>query len=270
MDGLNRKIPGPVKTAIPLRGIVLASCWGLLLLFAPSQGEAGTDCLSPGESASYQIRWSFVVAGHVEIAIRKDTLVNDQEARHFSLTARTLPFIDIFHKVRDQLDAFTDADITRSLVYRKVQKGSTRRDIAIQFDWSSNTVTYRNFGESRPPLAIPTGTFDPLSAYFFMRTLNFATGDDISRPVTDGKKLVIGHAKILGRERIRVPAGEFDTYLVEPDMQDVRGVFEKEKNARLLVWLTADRCHLLVRAKSKVIVGSFVAELVSLTTPGDE
>jgi len=227
-------------------------------------------CFSPGESARYQVRWLFVVAGHVDIAVPDDGLAVDNGPRHFSLSAKTLPFIDVFHKVRDQIDAYTDREVSHSLNYRKVQSGSSKRNIEILFDWRNKTASYRNFDKKEAPVSIQKGTFDPLSAYFYMRTLDFSTGDSITRPVTDGKKLVIGNARILGRERIKVPAGEFDTYLVEPDMKEVRGVFEKEKKARLLVWLTADCRHLLVRAKSKVAVGSFVAELVSVTPPVSE
>lgn len=238
--------------------------------FVPENCMAELAPFSPGEVARYQVRWSFVVAGHVDIEVRHNTNIDDQSARHFSLTAKTLPLVDVFHKVRDQLDAYTDVEITRSLGYRKLQTGSSKRDIEILFDWQRQTASYRNFNEKLKPVSIPEGTFDPLSAYFFLRTLDFTDKDDITRPVTDGKKIVVGHARILGRERVTVPAGEFDTYLVEPDMQDVRGVFEKERNARLHVWLTADNRHLLVRAKSKVRVGSFIAELVSLQSQGRE
>jgi hypothetical protein len=60
-----------------------------------------------------------------------------------------------------------------------------------------------------------------------------------------------------------VPCGIFDTYLVEPDLKDIGGVFRKSKNAKLEVWVTSDNRHIPVKIKSKVIVGSFVAELIS-------
>jgi hypothetical protein len=50
---------------------------------------------------------------------------------------------------------------------------------------------------------------------------------------------------------------------VEPQLKHIGGVFKKSKDARLQIWVTTDKRHLPVRIKSKVIVGSFVAELVS-------
>ncbi len=112
----------------------------------------------------------------------------------------------------------------------------------------------------------------PLIRYlpiFILRGQDLDHMDSITRPVTDGKKLVLGTAKILRRERVIVPAGRFDTYVVEPDMKKVQGVFEKSKDARLLVWLTADSRHLMVKAESKVVVGAIVAELISLSGPAE-
>jgi hypothetical protein len=239
----------------------------LLALFLLTNGTAAAGPFMAGERARYQVRWSFVTAGQVDISVERGKRFEENDAFHFSLSAMTLPFIDVFYKVRDRIDSYTDTDVNHSLHYRKVQTGKSKRDIEVSFDWQEQMVSYRNFTEKLQPVKIEEGTLDPLSAYFFLRTQDIGSLDYIARPVTDGKKLVQGRAKILGRERITVPAGEFDTYLVEPDMKDARGVFEKSKNARLLVWLTADERHLLVKGQSKVAVGNIVAELVSFETP---
>ena len=83
-------------------------------------------------------------------------------------------------------------------------------------------------------------------------------------PVSDGKKCVMGTARILKRERIKVKMGEFDAYLIEPEMKDIGGVFEKSDDANIKIWVTADEKKIPLRFKSKVIVGSFVAELASV------
>jgi hypothetical protein len=43
----------------------------------------------------------------------------------------------------------------------------------------------------------------------------------------------------------------------------VEGVFSKKQRAKIKLWVTNDEHRLLVQMKSKAIVGSFVAELVS-------
>jgi len=55
----------------------------------------------------------------------------------------------------------------------------------------------------------------------------------------------------------------YDTFLVEHDLKDIGGVFEKSKNAKLKIWVIADTHRIPIKIKSKVILGSFVAELIS-------
>jgi len=74
---------------------------------------------------------------------------------------------------------------------------------------------------------------------------------------------VIGSGKVIKRETIKLKNGKYDTYLLEPELKDLSGVFRKSKNATIKIWITADKRKIPVRIKSKVIVGSFVAELVS-------
>ncbi len=71
-------------------------------------------------------------------------------------------------------------------------------------------------------------------------------------------------AKVVKRETIRGGEKSYDTYLLEPELRHVGGVFEKDKDATIKVWVTADRHRIPVRLTSKVAVGSFVGELVSV------
>ncbi len=220
-----------------------------------------------GEKLTYILKWGFIPAGEAVLEVLPKTMISGgEEAYHFVLTARSNGFVDPFYKVRDRIESFTDAGITRSLYYLKKQReGSTDKDIVVTFDWDEMTAQYSNYGELIAPIPLLPGSFDPLGAFFYTRLVAIATGDEISRPVTDGKKNVIGRVRILKREKISVPAGTFDTYMLEPEMKDVGGVFRKSKKAKLHIWITADSRRMLVKIKSKVVVGSFVGELVSAT-----
>ena len=75
----------------------------------------------------------------------------------------------------------------------------------------------------------------------------------------------MGKVKVVRREKIIVPAGEFDTFLIVPDLQHIGGVFKKSKNATIEIWISADSRRLPVKLKSEVVVGSFTGELISYT-----
>lgn len=217
----------------------------------------------PGERLSLQITWGFIPAGVVVLEVLPIEKIDGIESYHFVMTARTSSFVDYFYKVRDRIDAYTDTAMNHSLLYKKLKKGKRKKNIVVEFNWKDQTAQYSKFDKKRRPISILPGSFDPLSVFYAFRLHDLEENMEITHPVTDGKKCVMGRAKIIKREKIKVAAGIYDTYLVEPEIEHIGGVFEKSKDARLQVWVTADRRRIPVKVKSKVIVGSFVAELVS-------
>ena len=237
---------------------------GLAALDSPAAAGSLT-----GERAVYQLRWSFIPAGEVVLEVLADDAIAGRPVSHFRLLARSLPHLDLFYRVRDRIESWFDGE--KSLGYEKdQQEGRHRRQVRLAFDWRAAAVTYRNFGKAHGPVPLQPGTVDPLSAYYFLRSCELAPGVVIQRPVTDGKRVVVGRARVVRRESVATPAGRFDTVLVEPDIKDVRGVFEKTTGATMRLWLTDDDRRLLVRAASRVVVGSFVAELVSYRPPAGQ
>lgn len=220
----------------------------------------------PGEKLTFQLKWTIIPAGEATLEILPKKTVNGVQSYHFVMTAKSNAFIDHFYKVRDRIDAYTDIEMTHTILYKKKQReGKTKRDVVVYFNWEKNQAQYTTLKSTRDPIDILSGAFDPLSAFFYVRLFDLEKNVKIKRPVTDGKKCVIGQANVIKRETIKLSIGTFDTYLIEPDLKHVGGVFEKSKNAKIQVWVTADKRRIPVKIKSKVVVGSFVGELVSAT-----
>lgn len=217
----------------------------------------------PGERLTFQVRWSIIPAGEAVLEILPIETINGVKSYHFVMIAQTYPFIDIFYRVRDRVDAYTDIEMTHSLLYKKQKKGQGKRNVVVNFDWEKREAQYSNFGKERKPIPIVAGSFDPLSIFYAFRLHDRKKNPEIQAPVTDGKKCVMGKAKIIKRERVKVASGIYDTYLVEPDLEHIGGVFAKSKDAKLKIWVTADKRRVPVKVKSKVVVGGFVAELIS-------
>lgn len=223
----------------------------------------------PGERLTFILKWTIIPAGEAVLEVLPREHMTGIDAYHFVLTARSNAFVDAFYMVRDRIDAWADSGMRQSLLYRKKQhEGSTRRDITVSFDWEDMTVQYTNHGEAWEPIPITAGTFDPLSIFYWSRTADLVDGGRMQRSVTDGKKHVMGVADVVRRETVTVPAGTFDTFLIEPDLAHVGGVFEKSPDAKIQLWVSADHRRLPVKLKSQVIVGSFSGELVSVTESG--
>ncbi len=219
----------------------------------------------PGEKLTYDIKWGIISVGEGVLSVHPLMDINGQDAYHFELKVTSYPFFDPFYKVRDKISSYVATDLSRSYFYRKNQRESrTKRDIVVEFDWYKLEAGYSNFGKQKPPVSILPGTLDPLSVLYFTRLQNLDHLEKISVPVTDGRKCIIGKANIVKREHIVIESGVFDTYLLEPDIEEIGGVFEKVKNAKIRVWFTADERRIPVKVESKIRIGSFTAELMSI------
>lgn len=216
-----------------------------------------------GERLTLQIRWGIVAVGEAVLEVLPNVVINGEPARHFRMTVTSNSFTDVFYKVRDQIDGYTDLAVTRSLLYIKSQEeGKTRREVRVDFDWEKNEAEYTNFGKERQVVPLVPGTFDPFSILYFIRMQNdIQQRVHIERPITDGKKNVIGRGEVLKRYTIQAMGGKQDAVLVDLDPKHVSGVFEKSRDARIRLWLSTDSARLPLRLQSKVIVGSFTVDL---------
>jgi hypothetical protein len=237
------------------------------LSFAPCAAQEKRIPFAPGEKLFFEVRWAFIPAAEGVLEILPMETVDGVKCYHFAMTSRTYEFVDVFYKVRDHIEGFANEAMTRSVLYRKTQDGKRKRRISVNFDWEKLEARYSNFDEKGEPVAILPGSFDPLSVFYAFRLFQLKEGKELKASVTDGKKCVLGGAKVIKREKIKVKDIVYDTFLVEPDIEQLGEVFEKIKNAKFQLWVTADGASVPVRVKSEVIVGSFVAELVSITRP---
>jgi hypothetical protein len=83
-------------------------------------------------------------------------------------------------------------------------------------------------------------------------------------PVSDGKKKIMGRAKVIGRETLKLKAGIFETFLLEPETNAFGGVFKQGSDNSVHVWISDDVRRLPLKIKSKLFIGSINIELVAV------
>ncbi len=235
-----------------------------VLFMLPSLVTADTNDDRPfnvGDHFYYDIKWGILKVGEAEMLVEAAGEENPGDLK-FVLLVRTSSWADTFYKVRNRIESYTDAEVTRALHYVQDQyEGGREREITVTFDWDSNTAQYKNFEDKRTAISIPADCQDPFSLLFAYRLKEFEPGKRISVPVTDGKKSVTADIEVLERETIKVKAGKFECLRVRPDVKDLGGVFSKSKNAHMDIWFSNDKHKLIVKMSSSVSVGRFKVEL---------
>ncbi len=251
--------------------------WVLIFVLGPIlfdfSSEAQTDQrvlpFAEGERLSFDIYWGFIKVGETVMEVLPNTIFKGRAVRHFRLETRTTPLIDMIYKVRSRIEAFTDLEMQRSVLYKKNHyESSTHRDLAVTFDWEKRQAAYVSFGRQEQVTEILPGTFDPLGILYYSRCQNYATADRFERPVTDGKKCIVGRGSLLKKERINIRGRLYDTYVIQPEMLGIEGLFEENQDARITLWFLNDRSRIPVKINIEVFIGNIVCELASSASAG--
>ena len=100
---------------------------------------------------------------------------------------------------------------------------------------------------------------DVISSLYFFRTLDLEVGKEYVFEAHSGKDTWPLKTKVLSKEKVKVPAGEFDCLVLQPFVREDAGIFKAK--GKLKVWVTDDENKMPVKMKSKIPVGSISAEL---------
>ena len=216
------------------------------------------------ERLIFDLTWTGVKAGTATLEITVD-----KENTKIISTARSADWLSVFYTVDDRVESLMRTAQTASLIglpanYRvKLREGRHRRDKEVVFDHANRQATYINHREGgKRSYTIGENTLDPLSSFYYIRTLKYEVGKSLYVDIFDSKKLWNVEVQVLRREKIKTPLGEFSTVVIKPLMKS-EGIFNRKGD--MYIWLTDDLKHIPVKMQTKVAVGSITATLVGGT-----
>ena len=213
-----------------------------------------------GELAVYEVKFGALRAGtgRMEVVARDTIRGKDVLHARFSLNGGVPLF-----RVKDRFESWFDASTLASYrFHQKIDEGRYERER--RFEIHPDLGYYiENGKDTAQTSAIP---LDDASFLYFIRTVPLEVGETYSydryfkpdrNPVT---------VRVLRKERITVPAGEFDTVVLQPVIKS-RGIFSDKGEAEL--WISDDDRRVMVQMKSKLSFGSIRLYLKSYR-PGGE
>jgi len=184
----------------------------------------------------------------------------------FQMQACTNPALDLFHKVRDSImvRASRTKEGFQSIYYQEnIQEGRYRNRISVAFDKAGMaTVKDHDSGEFQS-LALPPGTLDLITAFYYTRERDLEVGDRFEIPVIDNHKPYRLSIEVLGKEIRKTYFGKRTPTIVIRPLLQAEGVFKRDGAMR--IWLTDDARHLPVHVETKVSIGSIYADLIGIS-----
>jgi hypothetical protein len=181
--------------------------------------------------------------------------VRGRPAFHTLFTVRGGTF---FYKVDDRYESWIDTTTLSALrSIQEVDQGSYERTRRFEI-FPDRRVYTENDGPEKPSVANP---LDDGSFLYFIRTVPLTVGNtvDFNRYFRPDRNPV--RIRVLRKERVKVPAGTFETIVIQPIIK-TRGIFSEGGEAQL--WITDDERRMIVQLKSKLKFGSLNLYLRSI------
>ena len=79
----------------------------------------------------------------------------------------------------------------------------------------------------------------------------------------DGKATFPAKVTVVGKDEIKIGERTIKAILVEPNLGNLRGIFKKDPDPKLQIWLSDDAHRVLLRIKTKIKPGIFIANLAN-------
>lgn len=201
-----------------------------------------------GEKLDYDVKFSFVKAGTGSMEVKELTDIKGELVWH--TVFRFSGGIPLF-RVDDKLESWFDVKTLSSRRYhQEINEGNyhPRR----HYEFFPERGMYQL--NDKPEEVTVESPLDDGSFLYFIRTIPLEVGKEYSfsryfnpqsNPVT---------VKVVRRETVKVPAGTFNTVVLQPTFKTKSPVFSE--NGKAEVWVTDDSRRMMVQMKSQLSIGS--------------
>jgi hypothetical protein len=228
--------------------LFVATCLLALPSGAQESAPAGARAVpfGVGERLEYDLRFGKMHVGNGSMEVLPMDTVRGRETWHtmFQIKAGTF-----FYRVNDKFESWFDARSLSSLRFRQdIQEGSydPKRHYEI---FPERREYIENKNDPQPSVEHPV---DEAALLYYLRTIPLRVGmDTLINNYFKAKANPI-RLRVLRAERIKVPAGEFNSIVVQPTFDSK--LFSEGGHAE--VWLSDDENHIMLQMKSKLSFGS--------------
>lgn len=242
-------------------------CEGLQL--AP----AGKPPFTPGEELSYELSFSGLYVGRMEIKVGRPRMVNGDQALTFFARARTSGFTSAIKSFAGRYMVLSDADDFRPIVLRSESKyGEDPRTEHAKFTAAKKvSAEYLQQGKSGVrAYDREKPVFDILTLLYYARMIPLERGTKLCQEVYADKRLWRMEAEIAGVQDVPTPAGNKKATLIKtkwvriphPDFDPRR----KAPSVEVDIFFAADDTKLPLRFIARAKEGTALGELTRWST----
>lgn len=256
--------------------------WLILLFLIPITGYAQNpypnnwdrqpemaDFFTVKETFKYEVKYSFIRLGWVEVELYSDTLYNGKTHKHIFTEMRSNPKIPFIGKELDQFHSFfyvNDDGLPVTSTYWKDNVDEDKYDeIRYHFDREKDLVYAREKDGSRDTLDL----IEPASAghivFYFSRLFAGKDTTTVMPVYTSSKKgdLILKSNSEIETRNYDAFDEPIQAYLTTGTTKNIEGPFGFSGNYK--AWFLADNLRVPLEARVRVFFGNAMVKLIEYT-----
>jgi hypothetical protein len=203
-----------------------------------------------GESLHFSVQYGFIHAGSAWLEVPEVVDWDGSPSWRLVARAESNSFFDKMYRVRNRIESVWDQKgLFSHRYFEDRHEGHFNANDTILFDSTAHTAHYKN-GQV---FTVPAEVQDALSSFYYTRFRPLPIGGSLVFDYHASRKSAPMEVRVLGRDRVKTPAGRFNCVMIEPILR-AGGIFKN--NGRLVIWITDDERRMPVLMKSKVLIGS--------------
>jgi len=257
----------------------MLSVFGLL---AGSVSQAGEAMIKPenlpvytpkfypfekGEKSMYRATWNGIFSVATAEVTTTSSVIGGKKVYQVHVDAKTSRVLDLIWKMRDTIKSTFDATSLSPSHYLFSQRENSRViDTEAKLDATAKrwSVNRQQVGKRTKIYQFDSNnTFDPVTAAFLSRSVDFKVGDKLYFRIFGGRYHYLLELFVEKKELVELASGKsVEAYKILPRVQNLKKKGYATRLQEAAVWISTDERRLPVKLSSKILFGSVQLDLV--------
>ena len=212
------------------------------------------DAFSVGEDLIYDVQFGVISAGEARMYIPQIVSYQSRDCYHLISEVKTSRFFSKFFHVEDRVESYLDVLGLFPWRYEKqIREGKYQANRSARFDpvggWAFS---------GRDTIKVAPYTQDVLSILYYLRTLDLQSQTVFPIDNYEDKQCFPLNVQVKKMEAVKVPAGKFYCFLMEPGLRAGSII---EQKGKMLIWMSHVAGRIPVKIKSQISFGAITLEL---------
>lgn len=196
--------------------------------------------------------------------VRLDTV---NGVNHVVTNADSGGAVALLYHIHDRFESYFHPQTNCSLSLTKhTEEGFRRLDSKVRYDYSQkksvlDESNLRAKNQKHQENDIPPCVTDVISSIYYVASQNLEPGSKLIFPINDGGKTADIQVTAEGREKMKVPAGQFDTVRISA----VALSGPQKDKGEIWMWYSDDDRHLPVQMRARAFWGTLIFRLAQIT-----